>query len=84
MPNDHPGTLTDQQAYDLAAYILSKPRPDLPGKADDWPQGNAPYDVPYATRGHAAYHPAPLIRRTGDTADMIVPLPPAPAGRGAR
>ncbi len=84
MPNDRPGTLTDQQAYDLAAYILSKPRPDLPGKGDDWPQGNAPYDVPYTTRGHVAYNPAPLIRRTGDTADMVVPLPPAPEGRGNR
>jgi thiosulfate dehydrogenase len=74
MPYDRPGTLTDQQAFDLAAYILSKPRPDLPGKANDWPRGDAPNDVPYATRGHEAYRAAPLIRRTGDTADMLVPI----------
>lgn len=84
MPNDQPGTLTDQQAFDLAAYILSKPRPDLPGKADDWPQGDAPFNVPYATRGHAAYHPAPLLPRTGDTLEMLVPLPPASGGQGTR
>ena len=84
MPNDRPGVLTDQQAFDLAAYVLSQPRPDLPGKANDWPQGDAPYDVPYATRGHAAYQPATLIRRTGDTTGMMVPLPLAPAGMSAR
>jgi thiosulfate dehydrogenase len=42
-------TLTDQQAFDVAAYIDSKPRPDLPGKAKDWPHGDAPPDVPYST-----------------------------------
>ena len=42
MPNDHPGTLTDQQAYDVAAYILSKPRPDLPGKGDDGRRATRP------------------------------------------
>jgi thiosulfate dehydrogenase len=41
------GTLTDQQAADLAAYILSKERPDFSKKANDWPAGGAPKDVPY-------------------------------------
>ncbi|MGC5324641.1 c-type cytochrome [Brevibacillus sp. SYSU BS000544] len=41
------GTLTDQQAADLAAYILSQDRPDFAKKADDWPNGGAPKDVPY-------------------------------------
>jgi thiosulfate dehydrogenase len=27
LPQDHPGTLTPQQAYDIAAYIHTKPRP---------------------------------------------------------
>jgi len=80
MPYDRAGTLSDQEAYDLAAFVLSHPRPDLPGKANDWPMGGAPADVPYATRGHVAYHPPPLILRTGNTADMIVPQP-APAPR---
>ena len=34
MPFDRPGTLTDQQAYDVAAYITSMTRPDSPGKGD--------------------------------------------------
>lgn len=50
MPFDKPGTLTDQQATDLAAYVTSQPRPDFAGKEKDWPEGGAPSDVPYATR----------------------------------
>jgi thiosulfate dehydrogenase len=49
MPMDRPGTLTAQQAFDLAAYVNSYVRPDLPGKENDWPKGNAPADVPYQT-----------------------------------
>ncbi|MFK9093527.1 c-type cytochrome [Bacillus salipaludis] len=41
------GSLTDQQAADLAGFILSKDRPDFAEKANDWPLGNAPADVPY-------------------------------------
>jgi thiosulfate dehydrogenase len=75
MPFDQPGTLSDQEAYDLAAFVMSQPRPDLPGKSRDWPAGGAPADVPYATRGHAAYHPPPVIPRQGDTVGIVVPLP---------
>ena len=50
MPFDRPGSLTDQQARDLAAYVTSQPRPDHPGKENDWPEGGAPPDVPYRTR----------------------------------
>ena len=49
MPNDRRGTLTEQQAFDVAAYITSRPRPDLPGKERDWPRGNPPPDVAYPT-----------------------------------
>jgi thiosulfate dehydrogenase len=77
MPFDRPGTLSDQDAFDVAAYVVSHPRPDLPGKGGDWPAGAAPSDVPYATRGHVAYHPVPVIARTGDTAAMIVRPPVA-------
>jgi thiosulfate dehydrogenase len=45
-------TLTHQEAFDVAAYISSKPRPDSPGKELDWPAGGAPGDVPYTTKGH--------------------------------
>jgi thiosulfate dehydrogenase len=77
MPFDRPGTLSDQDAYDLAAFVMSHPRPDLPAKSHDWPGGGAPSDVPYSTTGHHAFHPVHLIARTGDTLGMIVPLPAA-------
>ena len=47
MPQTAPGTLTDQEAYDLSAYINSRPRPDFPGKELDWPNGDPPPDVAY-------------------------------------
>lgn len=49
MPYDRPGSLSDQQAYDLAAYINGQPRPDHPGKELDWPFGDPPPDVAYPT-----------------------------------
>lgn len=64
MPQTAPGSLTEQNAFDLAAYINSHPRPDAPLKENDWPHGGAPRDVPYATKGHAAFKPpARLISR---------------------
>ncbi|CAN5323248.1 hypothetical protein BH09GEM1_BH09GEM1_33390 [soil metagenome] len=74
MPFDRAGTLTDQQAYDVATYINSHSRPDLPGKSLDWPDGNAPSDVPYATRGHTPSHTPPVLPR-GHPADALVPAP---------
>ena len=53
MPFDKPGTLTDQEAFDVAAYINSRPRPDFPGKELDWPKGDPPPDVAYETRAAA-------------------------------
>ncbi|MEO7368742.1 MAG: c-type cytochrome [Gemmatimonadaceae bacterium] len=49
MPRDRPGALTPQQAFDVAAYINSRPRPDFVGKEKDWPRGGAPKDVAYQT-----------------------------------
>jgi thiosulfate dehydrogenase len=64
MPRDAPGSLTDQQAFDLAAFVNSHARPDSPGKERDWPKGGAPSDVPYSTAGHVAHRPpARLIPR---------------------
>jgi thiosulfate dehydrogenase len=53
MPFDKPGTLADQEAFDVAAFVDSHARPDSPGKELDWPNGGAPADVPYRTKGHA-------------------------------
>ncbi len=49
MPFDQPGTLADQQAFDVAAYVNSRPRPDFPDKWYDWPNADAPPDVAYPT-----------------------------------
>jgi thiosulfate dehydrogenase len=76
MPFDRPGVITDQQAYDVASYINSMSRPDMPGKENDWPTGGAPKDVPYDTKGHKASHPPKLIPRTANAAAAIV-APPA-------
>ena len=50
MPFDKPGTLTPQQAYDVATYINTRPRPDFTRKAGDWPNGDPPPDVAYPTK----------------------------------
>ncbi len=57
MPFDSAGLLSDQQSYDVAAFVLSHTRRDSHGKALDWPNGGAPWDVPYDTRGHKAFDP---------------------------
>lgn len=51
MPLDSPRTLTPQQAFDVATYITTRPRPDFKGKENDWPRGGAPPDVAYPTAG---------------------------------
>lgn len=76
MPYDRPGTLSDQQAYDIAAYITSMTRPDSPGKENDWPDGGGvPYDVPYNTKGHKAFHPPKVLPRTFNAGGAIVTAP---------
>ena len=80
MPFDKPGALTDQQAYDVAAFVDSHARPDSPGKELDWPGGGAPGDVPYSTKGHTpVVAPHVLPRRHRDGA--IVPAPVRAGGR---
>ncbi len=49
MPFDKATTLTEQQAIDVAAYVVSRPRPDFARKADDWPRGDPPPDAAYPT-----------------------------------
>lgn len=81
MPFDRPGTLSNQEAYDVAAYITSMPRPDSPGKETDWPNGGAPDDVPYDTKGHVAFRPPKVIPRTTDSAAAIVAVPASVVNR---
>ncbi len=54
MPFDRADTLTDQEAADIAAFVLTQPRQDHPGKERDWPKGDPPVDVAYTTAAAAA------------------------------
>ena len=49
MPYDRAVTLTDAEALNVAAYVVSRPRPDFIGKQNDWPRGDPPPDVAYPT-----------------------------------
>jgi thiosulfate dehydrogenase len=71
MPYGAPRTLTPQESWDVAAYVTSQPRPDSPGKENDWPSGGAAKDVPYATHGHVASNPPPLLRRANPAGAIV-------------
>jgi len=58
MPYSAPGSLSDQDAFDVAGFVLSHPRPDFPGKENDWPNGDPPPDVAYQTKAAALKRPA--------------------------
>jgi thiosulfate dehydrogenase len=59
MPLTEPGTLSEQEAFDLATFINRQPRPDYAGKELDWPNGDPPPDVAYETRAAKARQVAP-------------------------
>ena len=45
MPVGQELTLTDQEASDLAAFILTQDRPEWKNHAKDWPNGGKPSDI---------------------------------------
>jgi len=47
MPRGWGWSLSDDEAFDVAAYINSQPRPDFREKVRDWPKGGKPADSPY-------------------------------------
>lgn len=47
MPLGQGGTLSDQEAVDVAGYFTHQPRPDFAAKVDDWPNGGKPKDARY-------------------------------------
>lgn len=47
MPLGQGGSLSDQDAYDVASYFTRQPRPDFAAKAQDWPNGDKPDDARY-------------------------------------
>jgi thiosulfate dehydrogenase len=75
MPQTAPGSLTDQQAFDLAAFINSQPRPDSPEKERDWPKGGTPADVPYNTADHKAFRPPARLIPRANPSGATVPAP---------
>ncbi len=83
MPLSNPGSLTDQQAYDVASFVVSHPRPDSPGKENDWPAGGAPYDVPYNTKGHVANRPPAVLLPRRTPASAVVQPPQSIVRRAA-
>jgi thiosulfate dehydrogenase len=50
MPYVTPGSLTDEEAQQIAAFITSKPRPAFPFKAQDYPTDPLPPDAVYYPR----------------------------------
>ena len=50
MPYLNPGSLTDEEAQELAAFINSKPRPSYPFKGQDYLTEKLPSDSVYYTR----------------------------------
>lgn len=50
MPYLNPGSLTDEEAQDVAAFINSKPRPSYPYKDRDYRNGRIPADAVYYPR----------------------------------
>jgi thiosulfate dehydrogenase len=78
MPYDSAGVLSAQDAADVAAYVLSQPRPDHPGKERDWPKGDPPDDVAYATdAARAAGKPMPPARPLLPRRVQPIPAPGA-------
>lgn len=53
MPFDAPGFVADTLANNIAGYVISRPRPDFAGKERDWPNGDAPPDLPYKVNATA-------------------------------
>jgi thiosulfate dehydrogenase len=47
MPIDRPGQLTEQQAFDIATYVNTRPRPAFAAKSRDWPHGGKPIGADY-------------------------------------
>jgi thiosulfate dehydrogenase len=47
MPIDRAQQLTPQQAFDVATYINTRPRPDFAPKVRDWPHGGKPAGADY-------------------------------------
>lgn len=76
MPFDQAGSISEQDAADIAAYILTKARQDFPGKERDWPNGDPPKDVAYQTdavAGAGVSAPSPQLLPRRVSPDSLKP-----------
>ena len=62
MPLTAPGTLTDEEAQLISAYVNSHERPEYPDKESDFPDGTRPADAVYDTLVFSTH---PLMRAEG-------------------
>jgi thiosulfate dehydrogenase len=62
MPIDRAQQLTAQQAFDVATYVNTRPRPDFSAKTRDWPRGGKPDDADY----HILANRPPQMRAAGN------------------
>ncbi len=77
MPYDRAASLSEQDAADIAAFVLTQPRQDHPGKERDWPKGDPPRDVAYRTAAAArAGVPQPAVRPV--LPRRVQPIPSSP------
>ena len=44
-PAGQGGMLSDQDAVDVSEFFTHQPRPDFPGRANDWPNEPKPKDA---------------------------------------
>ena len=47
MPLGNGNNISDEEAFDVAAYFIDQPRPDFAAKHLDWPKGGKPADARY-------------------------------------
>ncbi|HEY1951911.1 MAG TPA: c-type cytochrome [Gemmatimonadaceae bacterium] len=62
MPLDKAQQLTPQQAFDVATYINTRPRPSFPGTSRDWPRGGKPSDADYHVVAIDNTHPSTPLK----------------------
>jgi thiosulfate dehydrogenase len=58
MPLLNPGSLSDYEAQQIAAFVNSHERPVYPNKARDWPKGDTPIDAVY----YPLYNRNPMMK----------------------
>ena len=69
-PRGHRGSLTDEEAQQVAAYINSKPRPKYPFKERDYIGSKIPVDAVYYRANEDVRHQSPVTGRPPSVASQ--------------